>query len=200
MLENPLRLLAFTHISVMPLTFTVAAGYPAAVYGGLVGLNGLLIVLFEISAVERRKRYRRLRVAALGTLLVGLGFGLTGLVLHWAWFLTTVLVWTAGEILAAPQKMSFIADWAPAASRGRYLGLQQATWSLAFALNPALFLPVHARLGEPAFWSLMTLVALPAVGLLLHLDRTADRPERLRGTTEGRTPDPELLSVIAPEG
>ena len=104
-----------------------------------------------------------------------------GLVMHWAWFLLAVLVFTAGEILASPQAMSFVADWAPPAARGRYLSFYQATWSIAFAVNPAITLPLHAALGERAFWSLMPLVALPALVALLHLDRTADRPERLRG-------------------
>src|SRR2546427_8162329 len=36
-------LIFFSHISVMPLTVTVSAGYPALVYGLLVGTNGLLI-------------------------------------------------------------------------------------------------------------------------------------------------------------
>jgi MFS family permease len=190
-------LIFFSHISVMPLTITVSAGYPAVVYGVLVGLNGLVIAVFEISLVQKLKRFRRLRVAALGTTLAGVGLGLTGLSLHWAWLLVAVLVWTAGEILASPQQMAFIADWAPPAARGRYLSLYQAMWSLAFALNPVFFLPLHARLGERAFWPVMTALALPAAAVLLHLDRTADRPERLRGVTRAH---PELLAAISPEG
>src|SRR5262249_32399127 len=80
-------LIFFTHISVMPLTITVSAGYPAFVYGVLVGLNGLVIAVFEISLVQKLRRFRRLRVAALGITLAGTGLGLTGVVLHWAWLL-----------------------------------------------------------------------------------------------------------------
>ena len=192
-------LIFFSHISVMPLTVTVSAGYPALVYGLLVGVNGLLIALFEISMVERLKRFRRLRVAALGYALVAAGFAAVGLVMHWAFLLLAVLVWTTGEILASPQQMAFIADWAPPAARGRYLSVYQATWSVAFAINPILFLPLHARLGERWFWGLMLLLGAPAALLLLRLDRTADRPERLRGLSV-RRPDPELLTAIAPEG
>jgi MFS family permease len=192
-------LIFFSHISVMPLTVTVSAGYPALVYGLLVGMNGLLIALFEVSMVERLKRFRRLRVAALGYALVAAGFAAVGLVMHWAFLLLAVLVWTAGEILASPQQMAFIADWAPPAARGRYLSVYQATWSVAFAINPILFLPLHARLGERWFWGLMLLLGAPAALLLLRLDRTADRPERLRGLSV-RRPDPELLTAIAPEG
>jgi MFS family permease len=192
-------LIFFSHISVMPLTITVSAGYPALVYGLLVGMNGLLIAVFEISMVERLKPFRRLRTAALGYMLVSFGFAAVGLVMHWAWFLGAVLLWTAGEILASPQQMAFIADWAPPRARGRYLSLYQATWSLAFAVNPVLFLPLHARLGERRFWGLMLLLGAPAALLLLRLDRTADRPELLRGLSV-RRPDPEVLSTIAPEG
>ena len=118
-----------------------------------------------------------------------------GLVMHWAWFLLAVLVFTAGEILASPQPMSFVADWAPPEARGRYLSLYQATWSVAFAVNPAITLPLHAALGERAFWGLMPLVALPGVLVLLRLDRTADRPERLRGLSAAAYPveSPRLL-------
>lgn len=103
------------------------------------------------------------------------------------------------EVLASPQQMAFIADWAPPLARGRYLSLQVG-WSLAFALNPILFLPLHARLAEPLFWGSLAVLTVPATLLLLRLDPSADQPERLRGLTPGPAPDPELLSAITPEG
>jgi len=172
-----------SNLCVMPLTVTQTARYPAVVFGLLAAVNGVLVALFEISIVEHLRPFRRLRLAAAGTLLIGLGFGMIGLVMHWAWFLLAVLVFTTGEILASPQQMAFVADWAPPRARGRYLSLYQATWSIGFAIAPSLFLPSHAALGERRFWALMPLVVLPGVFVLLRLDRTADRPERLRGLT-----------------
>lgn len=192
-------LVFFSHVTTLPLTITASAGYPARVFGFLLALNGALIALFEVSLVQWLKRYRRLRVAALGLALCGVGFALTGFVLHWGWFLITVLIWTAGEILCAPQLMAFVSDWAPAAARGRYLGLFQATWSVAFALNPLLFLPLHARMAEAAFWPLMLVFAAPASLLLVRLDRDADRPERLRGLSEVPPIESALFPTIAPE-
>ena len=171
----------YSFFTVLPLTMTVSAGYPAAVYGILMAINGVLIAAFEMSIVNALRRYRRLRVAAGGLLLTGLGFALTGFVMHWAWFLLTILVWTAGEILCGPQQTAFVADWAPAAARGRYLSVYQATWSVAVILNPLLLLPLHARLPEYAFWPVLAVLTLPSALLLVRLDRTADRPERLRG-------------------
>ncbi len=177
-----------SNLSVLPLTVTQAAGYPAVVYGLLIAVNGLLIALCELSIVARLKPYRRLRLAALGNVLCAVGFGMLGLLMHWAWFLAAVLVCTAGEILAFPQAMSFVADWAPSARRGRYLSFYQATWSLAFAVNPLIALPLHAALGERAFWALVPLASVPAALVLLRLDRAADRPERLRGLTLAPVP------------
>ena len=188
----------FSDLTVLPLTVTIGAGYPAVVYGLLVGLNGLLIALFEISVVVSLRGRRRLRVAALGAALCGFGYGLTGLLLHWSWFLLAILLSTAGEILTSPQQMAFVADWAPPRARGRYLALYQATWSLSLALNPVLLLPLHARLGEALFWMATGSLALPSVLVLLHLDRVADRPARLRGLSE-TAPDPALLSAVTPE-
>lgn len=187
----------FNHISTLPLTVTGPAGYPARVFGGLVAVNGLVIALFEMGTVDRLRRFRRLRVAAVGNLLAGAGFALTGLVMHWGWFLATVVIWTAGEILTMPFKMAFITDWAPPDRRGRYLSWHGATWSLAIGLNPLLFLPLQAALGDRAYWPLMLLLALPGTWLLLRLDRVADRPERLRGLAG--EPAPPIAPAVAAE-
>jgi MFS family permease len=195
-------LIFFSHITALPLTMTVNAGYPARLFGALIGANGLLIALFEVSIVHRLRGWRRLRVAAMGTALAGIGFGLSGVFLHWAWFLATVVIWTAGEIFSTPFKMAFVTDWAPPALRGRYMSLYQATWSVAVALNPILFLPLQARVGDRAFWPVMMVVAAPAVMVLLRLDRIADRPERLRGLAHDPVVDAEaaLLAPAALQG
>lgn len=173
----------FSFFTVLPLTVTVSARYPAVVYGSLLAINGVIIAAFEMSIVNALRRFRRLRVAAVGLLVTGLGFALTGFVMHWAWFLFTILVWTAGEILTGPQQTAFVADWAPESARGRYLSVYQASWSLAVIVNPLVLLPLHARLPEAVFWPVISILTLPSALLLFRLDRRADRPERLRGLT-----------------
>jgi len=173
----------FMDFTVLPLTVTDSAGYPARVYGFLIGLNGFMIAFFELTLVDWLGRFRRLRVAALGVALTGIAMGATGLVMHWAWFLLCVLLWTAGEILTLPQQSAFLADWSPPELRGRYLGIAQASWGLGATLAPILFLPLHQRLSEPFFWATVGLVITPAALLMRDLDRTADQPHLLRGRT-----------------
>jgi MFS family permease len=185
----------FTFITVLPLTITRTGHYPAWVYGALVAVNGVMIALFEVPAVAYLARYRRLRVAAVGMLMAGVGFGLVGFIPHWSWYLLTVVLWSAGEVLTVPQQMSFIADWAPPETRGRYLGFYGATWSLGFALNPLITLPLHARLPENVFYPLLLLLVLPSAVMLPRLDRLFDRPERLRG--RGEPVPPQLATPSA---
>jgi MFS family permease len=184
--------LVFTFITVLPLTITRSGHYPAWVYGALVAVNGVMITLIEVPAVAWLARFRRLRVAGFGMLLTGVAFGLVGFVPHWSWYLLTVILWTAGEILTVPQQMAFIADWAPPETLGRYLGFQGATWSLGFALNPLLTLPLHARLPERVFYPLLLLLVAPSALMMRSLDRCADRPELLRGHG-----DPVLPPLLA---
>ncbi len=171
---------AFTTLS---LTITIWAGYPTKLYGLFVGLNGLMIALFEISLVHRLRHLRRLALSAVGILVSICGLAINGLAPRWPVFLAGVVIWTIGEMLSMPQQMAFVADWAPPSLRGRYLALYQVTWSLAFALNPILMLPLYGALGPERFYPLTLVFALPASALALHLDRTADRPDRLRGLT-----------------
>jgi len=165
----------------MPLTVTRSAGYPAYVFGLVLSVNGFLIAAFELTAVDWLRRFRRLRVAALGVLMTAVGLGSMGLFMHWAGFLTAVVLVTIGEILTLPQQTAFLSDWAPPEMRGRYIGISSASWGLGAAVAPVLLLPLHGRLSEPVFWGMLGLVILPSCALLLHLDRTADHRERLRG-------------------
>jgi MFS family permease len=175
----------FMDLIVLPLTVTGSAGYPARVYGFLIATNGFLIAVLELTLVDWLKRFRRLRVAALGIGLTAVGMGMTGFVMHWAWFLAAVLLYTAGEILTIPQQSAFLADWSPPAQRGKYLGISQASWGLGWAVAPLVFLPLHARLPETVFWLGLGVATVPAALLTLHLDRRADHPELLRGKTSG---------------
>jgi MFS family permease len=166
---------------VMPLTVTRSAGYPAYVFGLVLSVNGFLIAAFELTAVDWLRRFRRLRVAALGVLMTAVGLGSMGLFMHWACFLVAIILVTIGEILTLPQQTAFLSDWAPPEMRGRYIGISSASWGLGAAVAPVVLLPLHGRLSEPVFWGLLGLVILPSCALLLHLDRTADHRERLRG-------------------
>ena len=169
--------LMFAVMTVLPITLTEHAGFPSRTYGYIVGLNGLLVALFELPISARLPSHSRLPLAAAGLVVAAIGVALNGLPPTLAVYVIAILLITAGEIVMMPQLSATVADWAPRLSRGRYISLFQSSWTFAKATAPVLFLPLRARLGDGLFWPLLGLGAFPAVFLLLHL-AGADRDRR----------------------
>ena len=169
-----------------------ASGLSSAVYGALVSLNGLLIVALELPLVGVTRRYRAPRVIAVGTLLTGLGFGLLALAREVPLLTLATVVWTFGEMVAAPVSSAYVADLAPTHLRGRYQGAYTLTWSLARVLAPAVGTGLFAW--SPAgLW--LTCAALGAAGAALLLAEPAPPPpgspqaaEAVGGTRPGHWP------------
>jgi MFS family permease len=115
-----------------------AAGLSRAVFGALISLNGLLIVLLELPLVGLTRRFLAPPMIALGLLLTGVGFGLTAVAFSVPVLVLTVVIWTFGEMVAAPVMNAYVADLAPAHLRGRYQGAYVLTFSVALVLAPSV--------------------------------------------------------------
>jgi len=140
------------------------AGLSRAVFGALISLNGLLIVLLELPLVGVTRRYSAPRVIAVGVLLTGVGFGLTAVAFSVPVLALTVVIWTFGEMIAAPVMNTYVADLAPAHLRGRYQGAYVLTFSVAFVLAPAIGTWLFA-LSPTRLW--LTCAALSVVSAAL---------------------------------
>lgn len=153
------------------------AGSSTAEYGYALSLNGLLIVLLQPFMGALVGSYRRSRVLAVASLLVGAGFAATAWAHGFVAFAATVAVWTLGEVMMAPLNSSVVADLAPEALRGRYQGAFGLTWSSGFLVAPLLGPETIARFGLDALWA-----GCGAVGLLaavVHLGLGPGRAVRL---------------------
>jgi len=158
-----------------------ANGLSTAAYGGLIALNGALIVLLELPIVARIRRLPARPVIAAGTLLVGLGLGLTALAHDLLALAATVVVWTLGEIVDASVSNAYVADLAPAHLRGRYQGAFGLTFSIALILAPALGTALFERSATMLWTVCGALGAVSAVLVLLGPGRRVEpdlsRPE-----------------------
>jgi MFS family permease len=106
-----------------------ANGYSNAVYGGLISVNGVVIILAELLLISFTQKFEARRVIAAGFLLVGVGFALTAVAHTITLLALTVLIWTFGEMTAFPMSMAHVANLSPAHLRGRY----QGAWGLSWA-------------------------------------------------------------------
>lgn len=135
----------------------------AVSYGPLIAINGILIGLLQPFSTRTTASIAPVPLLAIGSLLIGLGFGLTAFAdtayAHGA----CIVVWTLGEILLSSTASAAVAGLAPADQRARYQGAWQASWSAA-ALAPAAGAFVLARAGSPALWG-----GCAAIGVLSAL-------------------------------
>ncbi|MGI8421745.1 MAG: MDR family MFS transporter [Gaiellaceae bacterium] len=142
------------------------AGHPAAIYGLLISLNGLVIVLFELPLTALTGRRPPRRVMALGSILVGLGFGVLGLSHALAALAVAVLVFTIGEMVWSPVANAYVADAAPEGLRGRYSGAWGLSFGIGLVIAPPLGTAVYGA-SPMALW--LGCAGVGAVAALLVL-------------------------------
>ena len=129
--------------------------------GMLLSLNGLSIALFEMVIVHALERRDRLRVAAIGCALICCGFGLLPFGSTWTFAALTILVWTAGEMVAMPMINAAAAQRAPEARSGSYLGAYTVAFSTGWVVAPSVGMGIYSGFGGTALWLAVGAMALP---------------------------------------
>jgi MFS family permease len=163
-----------------------AHGLPPSDYGLAIAVNGALIVLITLWVSRRVERLPRYAVMAVAALLLGLGFGLTGLASTLPFYAVTVGVWTLGEVISASIAPTIVSEMSPVAMRGLYQGIWGSSWGLAFFLGPALGGFVFDRLGSDTLWAITFVIGVvAAVGYLL-MSIPARRRARVAGQPSSR--------------
>ena len=155
----------FQQEATLPLQ-VLADGHSTAIYGSLISLNGLVVTAIELPFSAVTRRFPPRRVIATGSVLLGLGFGATGLVTSAPLLAVTVVVWTLGEIVAAPVSGAYVADVSPPHMRGRYAGAWGMTYGLALIIGPALGTAVFA-VSPDLLWGGCVALGILAAALVL---------------------------------
>ena len=170
--------ITFLWVTTLPIYAAVGLGLPTPVWGLLFGLNGLLIVLFQLrisTATERRSKPRVMAAAILcyagalvlvalltrSTAVAGLALVITGV--------------TVGEMLLMPILAAFVSDLSPVNRRGTYQGIALAAGSVGAGLGPPVAgLVLDAGHGS-ALWlvagAMLVVVAVCLVGMGRWVDQ-----------------------------
>lgn len=107
------------------------------ILGYLLGLNGLLFVLFVLPITKWLKSWHDKHVFRLSCLLAGFGmFGVGFTTNIWLLLLLTI-IFTFGEIVRAPVLYNFVSEYAPQNARGQYMAASNMQFTVGRFLAPA---------------------------------------------------------------
>lgn len=161
----PLSMLFFQIDSTLSLVTVNHLHLAPAMFGLIATINTLLIVAVEIPLNHATSGWSHRRTMVLGALFTAVGFGLIGLARGFPMLAFTTVIWTIGEMITSPGISAYIADIAPPARRGEYMGLFMMTWSVAFIVAPWAGTHLLAELGPHLVWPVLGgLGVLSAIG------------------------------------
>jgi predicted MFS family arabinose efflux permease len=163
----------FQIFTMQPLFYKTQWHFSEQFIGGLMGINGLLIVMFEMVIVHNFEGKRHpLRYIYIGILLVGAGFVLLNfLPASYYSALFILLFITLGEMLSMPFMNSFWIMRTNANNRGEYAALYTMGWSAASIISPVIGGQVITFVSYSLLWWITGAICLGASSGMLMLYR-----------------------------
>jgi MFS family permease len=152
-------------------------GFGADDFGGIIMVNGVMIVLLQIPITSVVVKFDRGAVVALAAILSGLGFMLTDYG-YSAWgFRLTVMVWTMGEMMAMPLVAAIVADLAPLRLRARYMGVYTMSYSGANLIAAPLGGMILVHFGGSVLWRTCFALGILSALLFASIGRSIATPK-----------------------
>lgn len=122
-------------ISVLPLYATSELGVKEYAFGLLFAVSALMTVVFQLWVTSEMVKRTRSAVLMSGQLVASLGFGLIFFATEFYSLLACIVVITVGEIVYMSIISAVIADLAPEAKRGLYMGFSGFMQSLGSGIG-----------------------------------------------------------------
>ncbi|WP_422360955.1 MFS transporter [Reichenbachiella sp.] len=151
--------------------------------GLLLGMNGMLIFLFEMPLINwlEKSRISKATVLLVGTLILGLGFLVFNLS-EWVGILVISMFFiTLGEMLIFPFANSFAMERSQRGKAGEYMALFPIAFSAAHIVGPNIGMQLIENYGYGFTWSMTFVATAVGLGLCLYLKY------RLKTETYGNT-------------
>ncbi len=154
-------------MSTLPL-YLVEQGFTKATYGRIIAINGTMIAVLQIPFTTIISRHNRAAMISLAAVLNAIGFGSIGFGAGAWMFACSVVIWTTGEMMAAPLMPSIVSDMAPLNLRARYMGIFSTAFSGANMIGAPLGGWVLTHYGKN-IWTITFGVGMLAVILFLTI-------------------------------
>ena len=168
---------------------TSVLGITEAQLGLLFTVNGLAVVLLQWPAARLAARIGVRWGLVVGCMLYALGYFSVAFATGFGWLVASMLVITSGEVVFSPTSTAAVANMAPAARVGRYMGLFGLTeavgWSGGPFIGGVLFDMLHRA--PVAMWG-----AIGSLGVIAAGGFAAT----LRPCAEAQAANPSLLETV----
>lgn len=139
-------------------------------FGWLMGLNGLLVVLFTLPVTQWIQHWSDRNSLVVSSVLYGFGMFLMAFTTNiWLLFGCMVIL-TLGELIRTPVAQSFISKYAPEDARGQYMGASTLQFSIGRFIAP-LTIGLSQWLPPVAVFGLILGVCLLSAFLYIRLFR-----------------------------
>jgi len=166
-------LIFIQYFSTMPLYYANQHRLSEFEIGLLLGLNGLIIFLFEMPLIKflENRKHSAITYVIFGTLLSGLSFLVINLT-DWVGILIVGMVLlTIGEMVAFPFSNSFALNRSDGKKRGSYMALYSIAFSVSHIFGHTSGMQLIDNFGFKFTWYTMLSLAIVACTLLLILNR-----------------------------
>jgi MFS family permease len=150
-------------------------GFSPAEYGGVIAVNGVVVIALQPVIATWNARRDPTRVIAAAALIYGSGLALHGLATDVWVHGFAVMVWTIGEISESPTRATIIAALAPPDARGRYQGAIAMMISAGQLIGPKLGTWTLQHAGPGVLWA-----SCLGIGVVVAIAMLATAPARRR--------------------
>ncbi|MCM8569138.1 MFS transporter [Gramella jeungdoensis] len=171
-------LIFIQYFSTMPLYYSESHKLNEFEIGLLLGLNGLMIFLFEMPLIKfmESRRHSAIGYVILGTLLTGFSFLVINLT-DWVGVLAVgMLLATVGEMIGFPFSNTFALSRSDGKKRGSYMALYSISFSISHIFGHNSGMQLIDNFGFEFTWYTMLALALFAC-LLLYILKALLRKE-----------------------
>ncbi|HZG14992.1 MAG TPA: MFS transporter [Candidatus Bathyarchaeia archaeon] len=139
-------------------------------FGWMVGLNGLLVVLFTMPVTNWFQQWSDRNSLILSSVLFGLGMFLMAFTTDIWLLFGCIVVLTLGELIRTPVVQSFVSKYSPEDARGQYMGASSLQFSIGRFIAP-LTIGLSAWMPPVGVFGIIFLCALLSALLYVKLFR-----------------------------
>ena len=161
------------YFSTMPLYYRDVHALSELNIGLLLGLNGLLIFVFEMPLIKwlENSRYTKSGLMLFGAILTGLSFIILTMTSWVGILIIGMFLMTLGEMIAFPFSNAFAMQQAKHGNQGEYMALYSIAFSMAHIFGHNAGLQMVNNIGFDNTWYIISLLAGVCVFLLFLLNQ-----------------------------